>query len=63
MTYEYKKLCGECTEANHIYTIYIYYHVFDPKCHGFGHSHSGVFIETIDLANGLSIGFKRYLNN
>ena len=26
MTYEYKKLCGEWTEANHIYTIYIQIH-------------------------------------
>ena len=26
MTYEYKKLCGEWTKANHIYTIYIQIH-------------------------------------
>ena len=26
MTNEYKKLCGEWTEANHIYTIYIQIH-------------------------------------
>ena len=49
MTYEYKKLCGEWTEANRVYTIYIQIHTHSYiYTHYTSHTHH-IHMHTIQI--------------